>query len=294
MTLFRRYTIVSTKMRDKTICVTGGSGFIGTHLMRAIPWAHQFHFPHDDLRSMEDAYEFVSMWKPDVVFHLAAQSVVTNDKPLDSLTTNIDGTYNILEACRIVGCVSSFVHISTDKVYGNNAYAKTTDEFKGFDHPYSASKVCGDIIAQLYAGYYGLPVRVIRTGNIYGPGDTHFDRIVPGTIKAVLENRPLELRSDGKFMRDYIYVKDLIPAYLRIADEPPGIYNLGGEHRSVIEIVKLILYLMGREDLQPVILNSQKNEIPDQHVVDCPEWWKPATTLEDGLRETIAWYSSQA
>jgi len=281
-------------LRDKTVCVTGGTGFIGTHLMRAIPWAHQFHHPHYDLRHPMDAFEFISLWKPEVVFHLAAQSVVTNTEPLDSLTTNIDGTYNLLEACRRVGCVKSFVHISTDKVYGNNDYAKTTDPLKGVDHPYSASKVCGDIIAQLYAGYYGIPVKVIRTGNIYGPGDTHFDRIVPGTIKAVLESRPLELRSNGEFMRDYIYVGDLIPAYLRIAEEEPGIYNLGGECVSVIDLVRNILFLMGREDLQPVILNNQRNEIPDQHVVDCPEWWKPTTSLEDGLRKTVEWYSSPA
>jgi CDP-glucose 4,6-dehydratase len=280
-------------LKDKTVCVTGGTGFIGTHLMRAIPWAHQFWYPDHDLRRDDDVYEFISLWKPDVVFHLAAQSVVTNTDPIDSLSTNIVGTYNLLEACRMVGGVKSFVHISTDKVYGNNEYAKTTDPLNGVTHPYNASKLCGDIIAQLYAGYYGLPVKVIRTGNIYGPGDTHFDRIIPGTIKAVLESRPLELRSNGQFARDYIYVADLIPAYLRIADEKPGIYNLGGECWKVIDVVKQILFLMGREDLKPVILNDQHNEIPAQHVVDCPTWWHPETSMTEGLRKTIEWYSKQ-
>lgn len=279
-------------LRDKTVCVTGGSGFIGSHLMRAIPWARQFWYPEHDLRNPMDAFEFINLWKPDVVFHLAAQSVVTNTEPLDSLTTNINGTYNLLEACRKVGSVKSFVHISTDKVYGNNEYAKTTDRLDGVAHPYNASKLCGDIIAQLYASYYEIPVKVIRTGNIYGPGDTHFDRIVPGTIKAVLESRPVELRSNGQFARDYIYIGDLIPAYLRIAEEEPGIYNLGGECWKVIDLVKHILSLMG-SDLQPVILNDQRNEIPAQHVVDCPFWWKHETSMTDGLRKTVEWYSSQ-
>jgi CDP-glucose 4,6-dehydratase len=280
-------------LRDKTVCVTGGSGFIGSHLMKAIPWAHQFRYPDYDLRSGQDAFEFINDWKPDVVFHLAAQSVVTNTDPMDSLTTNIDGTYNLLEACRRLGTVKSIIHISTDKVYGNNEYAKTTDRLAGFEHPYNASKLCGDIIAQLYAGYYGLPIHIIRTGNVYGSGDTHYDRIVPGAIKAVLDGRPLELRSDGKFIRDYIYIDDLIPAYLRIASEPPGIYNLGGTSHKVIDIVNLIFTLMGA-DCKVIVNNSQHNEIPAQHVVDCPEWWQPKTTLEDGLRKTISWYSSRA
>ena len=280
------------EMRDKKVCVTGGSGFIGTHLMRSIPWAHQFWYPDHDLRDMRDAFEFINLWKPDIVFHLAAQSVVTNTEPLDSLTTNIDGTYNILEACRIVG-VDSFVHISTDKVYGNNEYAKTTDPLKGTDHPYNASKLCGDIIAQLYQSYYEVPVKIIRTGNIYGPGDPHFDRIIPGTIKAILESRPVELRSDGQSIRDFIYIEDLIPAYLTISESLPGIYNLGGSPISVIELVTVIHKLMG-SDLKPIINNDQHNEIPSQHVIDCPDWWNPKTSLEDGLRKTIEWYSSRA
>jgi CDP-glucose 4,6-dehydratase len=277
-------------LKQMTICVTGASGFIGSHLMRAIPWAHPFRYPEYDLRSPGDAFEWVNDWKPDVVFHLAAQSVVTNTDPMDSLTTNIDGTYNLLEACRRLGTVKSFIHISTDKVYGDNSEARTASPLRGTDHPYNASKLCGDVTAQLYRSYYHLPIHIVRTGNIYGAGDTHYDRIVPGTIKAVLENKPIELRSDGKFLRDYIYIDDLIPAYLRIADEPPGIYNLGGECVSVFDLVQLILSLMEREDLQPVILDNAHNEIPNQHVVDCPEWWQPATKLEDGLRKTIAYY----
>lgn len=275
------------------ICITGGTGFIGSHLARALPGAHLFDYPQQDLRIREHACNFIDRWQPDVVFHLAAQSVVTNDHDLDSLSTNIDGTYNLLHACRRIRNLKSIVHISTDKVYGNNDYAKTNSQLKGVDHPYSASKLCGDVIAQMYKEFYGLPVHIVRTGNIYGEGDTHFDRIIPGTIWSTLHGRAIELRSDGRFVRDFIYVGDLIPAYLRIAAEPPGIYNLGGESWMVLDVVKNILDLMN-SDLKPVIVNNQRNEIPIQHVVDSPNWWDPKTQLRDGLRKAIAWYTSQA
>jgi len=274
-------------------CITGGSGFIGKHLMRALPEAHLFWYPNQDLRCLDDALKFIREYKPEVVYHLAAQSVVTNDDDLETLDTNISGTYNLLHACKVYGCVKSFVHVSTDKVYGYGL-VKRDSPLRGTGHPYNASKLCGDVIAQMYANHYGIPVRIIRTGNIYGPGDFHYDRIVPGTIKATLEGKPLQMRSDGSFVRDYIYINDLIPAYLRIADEKVGIYNLGGESVSAIDLVRLILRLMKREDLQPVILDNQHNELSYQRVTDCPSWWQPSTSLEDGLMETIKWYSGRA
>lgn len=276
------------------ICITGGTGFIGSHLARALPKAHLFEFPKHDLRNIADACAFVDKYEPEVIFHLAAQAVVTNEDDYDSLSTNIVGTYNLLHACRNNRNLKSFVHISTDKVYGTNVYARTRDPLNGVDHPYSASKLCGDVVAQMYMHYYQLPIRIIRTGNIYGGGDHHLDRLIPGVITTTLAGRPFELRSDGEFERDYIYIDDLIPAYLKIAQEPPGIYNLGSKPYRAMYIVKMVLDLMGRKDLNPIILNNHKNEIPLQHVADCPDWWKPKTSLKDGLERTIQWYSSQA
>jgi len=276
------------------VCITGGSGFIGSHLARAIPGAHLFDFPKYDLRNIADACAFIDKYQPDVVYHLAAQALVTNDDDYETISTNVTGTYNLLHACRSNRNLKSFVHISTDKVYGDNCYARTIDPLKGVDHPYNASKLCGDVLAQNYMHYRGMPIRIIRTGNIYGAGDTHWDRLIPGTIKATMEGRRLEMRSDGNFARDYIYIDDLIPAYLHIAKEAPGIYNLGGRPYTAIGVVKNILELMGREDLQPVILNNHHNEIPYQHVADCPDWWKAKTDLKKGLKETIKWHSNQA
>ena len=279
--------------RTVGVAITGGTGFIGSHLARAVPDAHLFPYPDfQDLRNLKDTQEFVDLWKPEVVYHLAAQSVVTVDDDIQTLDTNVSGTYNLLHACRSNKNLKSFVHVSTDKVYGYGT-VKRDSPLRGFGHLYNTSKLCGDAIAQMYSNHYGLPVRIIRTGNIYGPGDMHSDRIVPGTIKATLEGRPIELRSNGNFMRDYIYISDLIPAYLRIANERPGIYNLGGISCSAIDIVRTILRLMGREDLEPIILNNQKDELSFQHVTDCPDWWQPSVGLEEGLRATIKWHSDR-
>jgi CDP-glucose 4,6-dehydratase len=274
-----------------SVCITGATGFIGAHLARAIPGAYLFDFPTKDLRNPNDCMDFIQAYNPDVVYHLAAQAVVTNHDDMETLSTNVAGTYNLLHACKEHGKnLRSFVYVSTDKVYGTNANARRMDPLRGVSHPYNASKLAGDVIAQMYKNYYDLPVHIIRTGNIYGPGDQHFDRIIPGTIMDTLHGQARYHRGDGRWIRDYIYIADLIPAYLRIADGLPGIYNLGGDYCSVSDLANLIIKLMGREDLKPVWEGSHRNEIPFQHVVDCPEWWKPETSLEDGLKETIAWY----
>ena len=275
-----------------TICITGSSGFIGTHLATALPEAHLFDYPAHDLRDLADAEAFINDNQPEVVFHLAAQSVVTNDDDIQTLDTNISGTYNLMHACRKDKNLRSFVHISTDKVYGAGSVTRKSP-LNGVGHPYNASKLCGDVIAQMYGNHYGIPVRIIRSGNIYGPGDTHYDRIVPGTIKATLEGKPMQLRSNGWMMRDYIYIADIIKGIIRVADEPEGIYNLGAkEEATVLYIVHTITWLMERDDLEPVILDSQRNELDYQHVTDCPKWWHPAVDLDDGLERTIRWYKN--
>jgi nucleoside-diphosphate-sugar epimerase len=275
------------------ICITGGNGFIGSHLARALPGAKLFDYPEDDLRNIQDARDFINRYRPETVYHLAAQSVVTNETQLESESINIQGTYNLLNACLANPNLKSFVHISTDKVYGTNANARRTDELRGVSHPYSASKICGDVISQMYKNYYGLPIRIVRMANIYGPGDPHLDRIVPGIITDTLAGIRREHRGDPRWIRDFIFVGDLIPALIRISTEPTGIYNLGGDYCTLQYIAELIPHLMGRDDLKPIWTGTQHNEIPFQHIVDCPDWWNPETSLVEGLLKTIASYSER-
>jgi CDP-glucose 4,6-dehydratase len=168
-------------------------------------------------------------------------------------------------------------------------------------HPYDVSKSCADLLAQTYAHTYGLKVTVARCGNIFGGADLNWSRIVPGTIRLVMDNRCPELRSDGSSTRDYIYIEDVVDAYLALAEgaEREGVrgevFNFSPERQvSVIELTRLILEVMGRQDLEPNILNTAKSEIKDQFL-DASKakrilGWVPRLTIEDGLRRTVAWY----
>src|SRR5439155_25390357 len=131
---------------------------------------------------------------------------------LPTFETNIRGTYNLLEACRIhKGLVKRVVVASSDKAYGDADSLPYTEQHPLVGrHPYDVSKSCTDLLAVAYHHTYGLPVTIARCGNIYGGGDTNWSRIVPGTIRSLLRHEPPVLRSDGTLVRDYFYVEDAV------------------------------------------------------------------------------------
>ncbi len=241
----------------------------------------------------------------DTVFHLGAQAIVSvaHRSPLPTFETNVRGTWNVLETCRLHSdLVKRVVVASSDKAYGEHEVLPYTEDMalQG-KYPYEVSKSCADLIAQSYYHTYALPVAVARCGNIYGGGDLNWSRIVPGTIRSLLRGESPVLRSDGKFTRDYIYVKDVCGAYLRLAEclEAPEVrgqsFNFSPQSRvTVLEIVNLIRRLMQCEHLQPTILNSAKSEIRNQYLSSAKAedllHWKTAYNLEQGLAETIKWY----
>jgi CDP-glucose 4,6-dehydratase len=146
-----------------------------------------------------------------------------------------------------------------------------------------------------------LPVAVLRCGNVYGGGDLNFSRIIPGTIRSLRRGQPPVIRSDGKFIRDYIFVKDVSLAYLAVAERMDGgkidgeAFNFGnGKPLSVIEIVRLVQKAMRREDLRPKILNSVKAEIREQYLA-CDKArkvlkWQPRYSMQEAMEETVGWY----
>jgi CDP-glucose 4,6-dehydratase len=241
----------------------------------------------------------------DTVFHLGAQAIVGTAliSPLATFESNIRGTYNLLEACRAHrDQVARVVAASSDKAYGSSDVLPYTEAMalEG-RHPYDVSKSCADLLARSYAESYGLNVAVARCGNIYGGGDLNWSRIVPGTIRSVLEGKPPVLRSDGSFVRDYLYVEDVVDAYLALA-EAAGRQGVRGEAfnfspqrpLTVLEITRAVLAAMDRSDLQPVILGTAMGEIRDQ-ALDAGKaarvlGWEPRFGLEDGLEATVAWY----
>lgn len=241
----------------------------------------------------------------DTVFHLGAQAIVGTAlrSPLPTFEANIRGTYNLLEACRAHGeLVKRIVVASSDKAYGDAEVLPYSEDMPlNGQHPYDVSKSCADLIATSYAHTYNLPVSVARCGNIYGGGDLNWSRIVPGAIRSVLNNERPVLRSDGKYIRDYIYVLDVVDAYMALADRAAedGVhgeaFNFSTESKvSVLDITLKIQQLMGRTDLEPVILNEARAEIKSQYLDSTKAKqvlnWTAHYNLEEGLRETIAWY----
>jgi CDP-glucose 4,6-dehydratase len=246
----------------------------------------------------------VNEYEIDSVFHLGAQAIVgaANRNPLATFEANVRGTWNLLEACRRNPKVSRVVVASSDKAYGIHATLPYDEDapLRG-THPYDVSKSCADLISVTYHHTYGTPVCVTRCGNLFGPGDTNFSRIVPGTIRsALLGERPI-IRSDGTMVRDYIHVKDIAAAYLLLAERMEDrslqgeAFNFGmGEPQSVLEITRLVLKAAGREVLEPVILNEAKAEIPVQYLSSEKArtrlGWKPGRPLVERLAETVEWY----
>ncbi|MBI3036807.1 GDP-mannose 4,6-dehydratase [Candidatus Woesearchaeota archaeon] len=311
--------------KDKNVFVTGGNGFVGSWLVNELvkKEANVTCIVRDPVKgsnleflgiadqvntvkgSIEDYNAVEKAMKEtgaEVCFHLAAQAIVgtANKTPLPTFETNIKGTWNVLEACRQLGVKRTMV-ASSDKAYGEHEKLPYKEDFclNGLT-PYEASKSCADLLARAYAKTYGLPVAVTRCGNIYGGGDLNWSRIIPGTIKAVLNNESPIIRSDGTPIRDYIYVLDVVAAYLAAAEqldkeEVAGeAFNFGTETPvSVLELAKKIITVAGKKvELQ--ILNEAKNELQKQYL----DWtkartvlgWQPQFGLDDGLKETIKWY----
>jgi CDP-glucose 4,6-dehydratase len=256
----------------------------------------------EDISALERA---VTLHEADTVIHLGAQTIVgvAHRAPLGTWEANVRGTYNLLEVCRRhEDLVRRVVVASSDKAYGeSDALPYTEASPLAARHPYEVSKAAADLIAQSYHHTYGLPVAIARCGNVYGGGDLNWSRIVPGTIRSLLRDERPTLRSDGSFVRDYLYVRDAAAAYLALAKAVDGddvageAFNFSDERPlTVRELVAAISERMGKEELEPVVRGTASGEIRAQALSAEKArrvlGWRAGHDLATGLDETIAWY----
>lgn len=309
---------------EKNILVTGANGLVGSHIVKKLslttakiialirskdPKAYFYSqgldekttIVYGDLKDFNKMCNVIARYEIEYVLHLGAQPIVTTAffNPLETFRTNINGTINILEATRKLSTIKAVIIASSDKAYGKKEKLPYTEDMalKG-ESPYEVSKSCADLISLSYAKTYGLPVAVTRFGNIYGPGDLNFNRIVPGTIKAGIRDTVLDIRSNGKTIREYLYVEDVVNGYLALIENiektKGEAFNFGsGERFTVLEVVKKIGKIMNKK-IKTRILNSAQNEIPEQYL--CAQkvkdriGWNAEFKFEKGLEKTIPWY----
>jgi CDP-glucose 4,6-dehydratase len=312
--------------RYRPVAITGATGFLGSHLTAALvelganvvavvrddvvptpvsqAWAGKIATVRGDVQDQNLLERMLGEYESTVVFHLAAQSQigVSNRNPVSTWESNIGGTWSLLEAVRHSPGVAAVVVASSDKAYGEQPTLPYDEDMPlSAKHPYDVSKACADMIATSYHHTFGVPVCITRCGNFFGPGDTNWNRLVPGTARSLLRGERPIIRSDGTWTRDYLHVVDGALAYMRTAEamvaDPKLIgtaYNFSTETpASVLELVELMRAEIG-VDLEPDVRAEATNEIPHQYLsaerARQQLGWKPKFTLREGLADTITWY----
>jgi len=240
---------------DRPTLVTGATGFLGGWLVRRLldlgadvvclvrDWEPHSEFVRAGLqqrvrvvrgnvRDQPLIERILGEYEVDTAFHLAAQTIVgiASRNPVSTFESNVQGTWSLLEACRRSPSVRQIVVASSDKAYGAQEDLPYTEDMPlQARHPYDVTKSAADLISSSYASAFGLPVAITRCGNLYGGGDLNWNRLVPGTIRSVLRGIRPVIRSDGRYVRDYLHAEDAAIAYILLAEALAGDRSLAGE-----------------------------------------------------------------
>lgn len=313
----------------KKVFITGASGFVGSYLVDRLlslgatlttlvqdtlpssrffreKMSEKVQLVQGSLQELETLERALCRYEIDTVFHLGAQTLVGTAflSPFDTLESNVRGTYNLLEACRRHR-VQRIVLASSDKAYGSSPTLPYLEDMPPLaTHPYDVSKACADLIAKSYNKTYNLPLVIGRCANLYGGGDLHESRIIPATIRSLLENRPIEVRSDGTLIREYLYIEEAIDAYLKMGElcleknVNGEIFNFGPKRPvSVLQLIQTIKTLMHKKNVKIKVLNQAVHEIKEQFLDSSKAkkylGWSSKTSLEEGLAKTINWYTTR-
>lgn len=302
-------------LSGKNVLITGIDGFVGSHLANELEKHGSRVFGVSktvegkniykiDIANFKELKLLFHKHKIQICFHLAGISLVEQGQknPYETFSINILGAINILEITRIYN-LERVIIASTAHVYGDNTPPFKENFFPRPSRPYETSKASADLIAQSYADTFNLPVLIPRFVNIYGPGDKNFTRIIPKTIKSVLNNQSPEMWG-GDSLRDYLYIDDAIAAYIKLGQtdiEKIGksrILNFGGGNKETVEqVIMNIIEISGKNLNIKKVDQGRAYEITSQYVSYAKAkkilGWSPKVKLEDGLKRTISWYKKE-
>lgn len=317
----------------RKVLVTGHTGFKGSWLCHTLVWLGaevkgyslkplsapnlyedscldgQLNSEYGDIRNLSTFQKCLNDFKPEIVFHLAAQPLVRESysNPVYTYETNVLGTVNVLEAIRLCASVRSVIIVTTDKVYRNNEWDwgyRETDQLDGFD-PYSNSKSCAELVTNSYKRSFfnetKITISTVRAGNVIGGGDYSKDRILPDCIRAAQNNQAILVRNPYS-IRPYQHVLEPIFAYLLLAQlqslDPSlsGAYNIGPGEQDCVStgfLVDTFCRLWGNDQKWEAESNQGPHEANflklDCSLIRNKTGWNPVWNIEEAIAKTIEW-----
>lgn len=282
--------------------------------LKDIEKKENYHFVQGDICDKTLVTDLFAQYSFDTVVHFAAESHVDRSiaEPDIFIKTNVLGTQNLLDCAKTAWQLGDtkercfkegvkYLQVSTDEVYGalgaEGFFTETTPLSP--NSPYSASKASGDLLVGAYHHTYGLPTLLTRCSNNYGPYQ-YPEKLIPLMVGNALKNQPLPVYGDGLQVRDWLHVTDHCTAIGEVLKKGRigEVYNIGGNNEMTnIDIVKLILKQLGKEEtlISYVTdrLGHDRRYAIDNSKITSELGWTPAYTLEEGLKETIAWYQDR-
>lgn len=316
-----RSEVTAENWAARRVMVTGANGFVGRWLVEALvakgatvtAVVRQGSAPTGTDASIRSAAvavgnvadaDFIGRTirnsSIDTVFHLAAVNVNRGCAidPRTFFDAHFNGAYAVLEAARLA-CGAIRVVLASSCEVEDCLLPKPARRV----HPYMASKASAELMARAYHDTFEIPVVVLRSQNIYGGGDTNWDRLIPGTVRSLLQGEQPVIRGTGRRERDFVHVDDAVAAYLKAAELATcprvrgQVFRIAtGRATKVLEVVRMLARFSGREDVQPVVLGGLNDDRVDAVYSLAEErqilGWSSSVSLQDGLARTVAWYAS--